>query len=125
MLLVDEAQTIPDDSLEALRLLTNLETEKAKLLQIVLFGQPELNVRLEQPKIRQLKQRIIFNYQLRPLNLEEVNVYVQHWVAVSAGQLMTLFDRKAIKLLHKASRGIPRLIKHSGSQGPDGRIRPG
>lgn len=113
VLIVDEAQAMPDDSLEALRLLSNLETEKEKLLSIVLFGQPELDVKLNQPKIRQLKQRIIFSYTLRPLNVKEVGAYVQHRLTI-AGCPQALFSIAAIKQLHRASRGIPRLINILG-----------
>ena len=110
VLLLDEAQAIPDDSLEALRLLTNLETEKRKLLQVVLFGQPELDVRLAQPKLRQLKQRIVFSYQLQPLNRQALGEYVQHRLHVAGYQGPALFKAPAIKQLHRSSRGIPRLV---------------
>ncbi len=113
VLIVDEAQAMPDESLEALRLLSNLETEKEKLLSIVLFGQPELDVKLNQPKIRQLKQRILFSYQLRPLNAREVAHYVQHRLTI-AGVTAPLFSKAALRRLHKASRGIPRLINILG-----------
>ena len=85
VLLLDEAQAIPDDSLEALRLLTNLETEKRKLLQVVLFGQPELDVRLAQRNFRQLKQRIVFSYQLHPLTRRALGEYVRHRLARTNG----------------------------------------
>lgn len=79
---LDEAQAIPVETLEALRLLTNLETEKRKLVQVVLFGQPDLNQRLDMPSIRQLKQRITFSCELLPLNLPEVEYYVAHRLTV-------------------------------------------
>ena len=110
VLLLDEAQAIPDDSLEALRLLTNLETEKRKLLQVVLFGQPELDVRLAQRKFRQLKQRIVFSYQLQPLTRCALGEYVRHRLQVAGYQGPTLFTARAIRQLHCSSRGIPRLV---------------
>lgn len=110
VLLLDEAQALPDDSLEALRLLTNLETEKDKLLLVVLFGQPELDERLSQPRFRQLRQRILFAHRLRPLTDSECEAYVQHRLAIAGGAGRTLFDTQAIKGLTRASRGIPRLL---------------
>ena len=83
LLCLDEAQAIPVDSLEALRLLTNLETEKRKLLQIVLFGQPELDAKLALPEIRQLAQRITFHYHLGPLSRDDVEFYVAHRLRVA------------------------------------------
>ena len=83
VLCLDEAQAIPVDSLEALRLLTNLETEKRKLLQIVLFGQPELNRKLQLDSIRQLAQRITFHYHLGPLNRDDIDFYVAHRLRVA------------------------------------------
>ncbi|MCL1075315.1 ExeA family protein [Shewanella dokdonensis] len=110
VLLLDEAQALPDDSLEALRLFTNLETEQRKLVQVVLFGQPELDQRLAQKQFRQLRQRITFSYQLRPLQGAEVGAYLRHRLAVSGYQGAPLFSVSMIKKLTKASRGIPRLI---------------
>jgi len=110
VLLIDEAQAMPEKSLEALRLLTNLETEKNKLLQIVLFGQPELNEMLEKPSIRQLKQRIIFSYALEPMNKEGVQAYLSHRLLTAGYAGTTLFSRRVIEQIFKASRGIPRLI---------------
>jgi MSHA biogenesis protein MshM len=110
VLLLDEAQAMPDDSLEALRLLTNLETEKRKLLQVVLFGQQELDTRLAQRKLRQLKQRIVFSYQLSPLSRQALGEYVQHRLHVAGYQGPSLFSTGLIKRLHRNSRGIPRLV---------------
>jgi MSHA biogenesis protein MshM len=110
VLLLDEAQAMPDESLEALRLLTNLETEKRKLLQVVLFGQPELDMRLAQRKLRQLKQRIVFSYQLQPLSRHALREYVQHRLQVAGYQGPELFSNGLIKHLHRTSRGIPRLV---------------
>jgi len=110
VLLIDEAQAMPEKSLEALRLLTNLETEKSKLLQIVLFGQPELNEMLEKPSIRQLKQRIIFSYSLVPMNKEGVQAYLAHRLLTAGYAGATLFSGRVIEQIFEASRGIPRLI---------------
>lgn len=114
VLLLDEAQALPDDSLEALRLLTNLETEKDKLLLVVLFGQPELDERLAQKKFRQLRQRIIFSYALRPLSAEECSAYLQHRLAIAGSDGRELFDQRACKSLTQASGGIPRLLNILG-----------
>lgn len=110
VLLIDEAQAMPVASMEALRLLTNLETEKYKLLQIVMFGQPELNEILQQPSIRQLRQRIVFSHELPSMNSEAVEAYLAHRVTVAGYNGTGLFEPAAIRLLHKASRGVPRLI---------------
>ena len=110
VLLLDEAQAMPDDSLEALRLLTNLETEKRKLLQVVLFGQPELDVRLAQRKLRQLKQRIAFSYHLTPLDRRALGDYVNHRLQVAGYAGGALFTPAAVRQLIRNSRGVPRLV---------------
>lgn len=110
VLCLDEAQAIPVESLEALRLLTNLETEKRKLLQIVLFGQPELNRKLEIESIRQLAQRITFHYHLGPLSRDDLDFYVAHRLRVAGYTGARLFTRSAIRNLYKASGGVPRLV---------------
>ncbi len=110
LLCLDEAQAIPIESLEALRLLTNLETEKRKLLQIVLFGQPELNRHLEMDSIRQLAQRITFHYHLGPLSRDDMEYYLAHRLRVAGYTGSRLFSRAAIARLYAASGGIPRLI---------------
>ena len=110
LLCLDEAQAIPVDSLEALRLLTNLETEKRKLLQIVLFGQPELDDKLARPEIRQLAQRITFHYHLGPLSRDDVEFYVAHRLRVAGFDGARLFSRGAVARLYGASGGIPRLV---------------
>ncbi|MCL4409589.1 MAG: AAA family ATPase [Gammaproteobacteria bacterium] len=109
VLLIDEAQALPTESLEALRLLSNLETEKRKLLQLVMFGQPELDERLATRELRQLRQRISFSYQLRPLSEEELGRYVNHRVQIAGFKGQILFTPEIIWWLHRASRGIPRL----------------
>ena len=110
VLLIDEAQAMPEQTLEGLRLLTNLETEKRKLLQVVLFGQPELNEVLDKYSMRQLKQRITFSYQVKPLDREGVNEYVTHRLLTAGYNGPALFSAKAIDLLFRATCGIPRLI---------------
>jgi len=110
LLCLDEAQAIPVESLEALRLLTNLETEKRKLLQIVLFGQPELNRKLELDSIRQLAQRITFHYHLGPLTRDDLEFYLAHRLRVAGFTGSRLFTRRATKRLFSASRGYPRLV---------------
>ena len=111
VLIVDEAQALPFESLEALRLFTNLETEQKKLVQVVLFGQTELDERLKSEQLRQLRQRITFSYKLRPLNRQEVSRYINHRL-VTAGynESNILFSEKLIGMLTEASRGVPRLI---------------
>lgn len=110
VLLLDEAQALPFESLEALRLLTNLETRTSKLLQIVLFAQPELDKRLEQFSLRQLKQRITFSYYLKPLNRAEFDAYLHHRLAMSGYTHGDLFDKKTCNILYQKSKGIPRVI---------------
>lgn len=109
ILIVDEAQTIPWESFEALRLFTNLETESRKLIQVVLFGQPELDEMLRSDRLRQLRQRITFSYKLRALTLDETEAYVEHRMKISGHQGKPLFHKSAIKALYKYSQGIPRL----------------
>jgi MSHA biogenesis protein MshM len=110
VLVLDEAQALPDDSLEALRLFTNLETESRKLLQVVLFAQPELDERLNLHHFRQLRQRITFSYILRALSKDETCAYVQHRLSVAGRVGEPLFTDKDIRVLALAARGIPRLI---------------
>ena len=110
VLIIDEAQAMPKETLEALRLLTNLETEKHKLIQVVLFGQPELDTALNDPAVRQLKQRITFHYRLEPMDRQGMDAYIKHRLAVAGFQGATLFNDDAIDAIHAASRGIPRLI---------------
>jgi MSHA biogenesis protein MshM len=107
---LDEAQAIPHESLEALRLLSNLETEKQKMLQVVLFGQPELDERLAQDSLRQLRQRITFEYTLTGLTEPELLDYLAHRLHVAGYTGRSLFTRGAVTLLYAASRGVPRLI---------------
>ena len=110
VLVIDEAQAMPEATIEALRLLTNLETESAKLLQVVLFGQPELDELLRRPSLRQLQQRITFQHRILPLDKGASDQYVQHRLAQAGYNGPVLFERSASKLLFRASGGIPRLI---------------
>ena len=107
---IDEAQAMPVETLEALRLLSNLETEKRKLLQIVLFGQPELDEKLHRPEVRQLLQRIAFHYRLDGLKKTEIGLYVAHRLRVAGYRGEGLFSPAALRALHRSSGGTPRLI---------------
>jgi MSHA biogenesis protein MshM len=110
VLCLDEAQAMPIDTLEALRLLTNLETEKRKLLQIVMFGQPELNRKLQQDAIRQLAQRVTFHYHIGPLSRDDMEFYLSHRLSVAGFTGSRMFSRSAVRALYSASSGIPRLV---------------
>ena len=110
VLCIDEAQAMPEETMESLRLLTNLETEKSKLLHVVLFGQPELDELLNKKSVRQLKQRITFSYQLQPLERVGMDAYIMHRLVVAGFQNGNIFDPKALDYLFKASHGIPRLV---------------
>lgn len=110
VLVVDEAQCIPEDSLEALRLISNLEAESRSLIQIVLFGQPELNTLLAQNRFRQLKQRITYSAELKPMDDSSLQHYIQQRMVLAGYRGMPLFEDKALKLMVKATEGVPRLI---------------
>ena len=110
IVILDEAQAMPDETMEALRLLTNLETEKHKLLQVVLFGQPELEAKLARPALRQLRQRIAWSCRLTPLDRDGVAAYLQHRLERAGYEGPALFRRGAVAALAGASGGIPRLI---------------
>lgn len=110
VLIIDEAQAMPLETLETLRLLTNLETEKQKLLQIVLFGQSELDQVLQNKSIRQLHQRITFSYELKPLNRSQVKAYLLHRLRVAGNSHTDLLTPLSISALHFYSQGIPRLL---------------
>lgn len=107
---IDEAQAMPLETLESLRLLSNLETEKRKLLQIVLFGQPELDRKLAEPSVRQLLQRIAFHYRLSTLSREEITTYLAHRLRVAGYRGEGLFGARSVRFLERASRGTPRLL---------------
>jgi MSHA biogenesis protein MshM len=109
-LILDEAQALPAESLEALRLFTNLETETRKLLQVVLFAQPELDERLNQVAFRQLRQRISFSYQLRPMSAAQVEHYITCRLQIAGYHGVALFSKRLTKKIARASQGIPRLV---------------
>lgn len=109
VLLIDEAQNLPADALEQVRLLTNLETDTQKLLQILLLGQPELRAMLAKPELRQLAQRITARFHLTPLDPKETGEYLRHRWRVAGGERFP-FDTKAVQRLHTRSGGVPRLI---------------
>ena len=109
VLLIDEAQNLPADALEQVRLLTNLETDTQKLLQILLLGQPELRAMVARPELRQLAQRITARYHLTPLNAKETGEYLRHRWRVAGGQKFP-FEAKAVQRMHQRSGGVPRLL---------------
>jgi len=109
ILLIDEAQAMPRDTLESLRLLSNLETQKRKLIQIILIGQPELEQTLARPDLRQLKQRIIYSEQLQAMSAKETRLYIKSRLA-KAGCHKSLFSSCAYRLIHWQACGNPRLI---------------
>jgi len=115
IIIVDEAQNLSDGCLEELRLLSNLETEKEKLLQIILVGQPELQRRLHSEGLRQLDQRISIRATLRPLTAAETSDYITFRL-IKAGNGSAIFDEKAKKVTHKLSGGVPRLINLTASR---------
>src|SRR5690349_18510286 len=110
VLIIDEAQDLTDELLEQVRLLSNLETDNRKLLQIVLMGQPELRERLNNPKLRQLRQRITVRYHLPPLSRYEVNQYIQHRLEVAGAKGAPYFTQLALWRVYRYSQGIPRLL---------------
>jgi MSHA biogenesis protein MshM len=110
VLCMDEAQAMPLETLETVRLLTNLETEKRKLLQVILFGQPELDRKLDSQSIRQLRQRITFQHHLKAMDRHEVGAYVAHRLAIAGYTGPQLFTGRSTNFLHKASGGMPRLV---------------
>ncbi len=108
--IVDEAQSLPHALLEEIRLLGNIETTRTKLLNIVLCGQPELADRLNDPSLRQLKQRIALRCELQPLTLTETAGYISTRLRVAGGEPSKTFTRESVVAIHEASRGIPRVI---------------
>jgi MSHA biogenesis protein MshM len=107
---IDEAQSMPLESLEALRLLSNLETEKRKLLQVVMFGQPELDQKLANPAVRQLRQRIVFHYRMPGLRQQEAGHYLAHRLRVAGHRDGDVFPPASVRLLYRLSSGTPRLV---------------
>jgi general secretion pathway protein A len=112
VLIIDEAQKLTFDGLEAVRLLSNLETEDRKLLQIILIGQPELKTRLEQFELRQLSQRITVRADLTPMSANDVDAYIRHRIEISGGSNFVRFDDEASRLVAKLSLGVPRVINY-------------
>src|SRR3954469_7518642 len=110
LLIIDEAQNLPLAVIEQIRVLSNLETEKEKLLQIVLVGQSNLKDLLRRPELRQLDQRVSIRYDLKPLSAEETAAYVQHRLSVAGGGSAVSFVPKAMARVHQFTGGIPRLI---------------
>jgi MSHA biogenesis protein MshM len=110
VLCLDEAQAMPLESLEMLRLLSNLETEKRKLLRLVLFGQPELDAKLADPSVRQIRQRIAFQYRLEGLKREELPRYLDHRLRVAGYRGDPLFRPDSVRLMSRVTQGTPRLV---------------
>ncbi|MCU4675058.1 AAA family ATPase [Catenovulum sp. 2E275] len=110
ILILDEAQVLPDESLEVLRLFTNLETESRKLIQIVLFAQPELDERLAQHNMRQIKQRVTFSFTLEALTETQVQPYLQHRMTIAGFKGMPVFSTAVSKVLYSACNGTPRIL---------------
>jgi general secretion pathway protein A len=110
VLFIDEAQDLDFELLEQVRLLSNLETDQRKLVQIVLLGQPELREKLEENRLRQLRQRITVRYHIPPLSRPEVEHYIQHRLHVAGGNGVPTFNRWALGSIFRYSGGVPRLV---------------
>src|SRR4051812_21620459 len=111
LLVIDEAQNLTLPALEEIRMLSNLETEKSKLLQIILIGQPDLRDKLDRPELEQLRQRITVSYHLEPLDADETSLYINHRLARAAVGAPMEFPREVTDRIHARSKGVPRLIK--------------
>ena len=112
VLIIDEAQNLSFEVFEQVRLLSNLETDKQKLLQIVLMGQPELKDKLAAEELRQLRQRILVHYELEPFSREEMEHYIQHRLTMAGGNGRPWFTKWALRHIFKRSDGIPRVINN-------------
>ena len=110
VLIVDEAQNLSEEVLEEIRMMTNLETFTEKLLQIVLVGQPELEEKLKQPQLRQLRQRLTLRAKTHPLSLEETKAYVAQRLRIAGSNGQPIFDAEALVAIHRYSDGIPRVV---------------
>ncbi|MGA7402542.1 MAG: AAA family ATPase [Candidatus Sulfotelmatobacter sp.] len=110
VLIVDEAQNLTDEVLEEIRMLTNLETFTEKLLQIVLVGQPELEMKLKQPHMRQLRQRLSLRAKTHPLTLEETKAYIRQRLRIAGASGQQIFDEDSLAEIHRCANGIPRVI---------------
>ena len=116
ILLLDEAQNLDRDLLEEIRLLSNLESQGDKLLQVFLVGQPELEERLSRPELRQLRQRISVHYRLKPMTLEDTERYIHHRITVAGGYAPDIFPIESCRVVYDLSHGIPREINHICAQ---------
>lgn len=112
LLIIDEAQNLSFEVMEQLRLLSNLETDEQKLLQIVLLGQPELKAKLNERRLRQFRQRVLVYYDLTPLTLPETGQYIQHRLTLAGGNGRPQFTPRALRKIHSCTKGIPRLINN-------------
>jgi general secretion pathway protein A len=110
VLIIDEAQNLTNDTMEEIRMLSNIETEKHHLIQIILVGQPELKFKLQQRNLKQFAQRVTVHCHLKGLENDEVNEYISHRLEVGGGDRFDIFDKETIDLISLYSRGIPRLI---------------
>ena len=110
VLIIDEAQNLSDEVLEEIRLMTNLETFTEKLLQIVLVGQPELDEKLKQPHLRQVRQRLTLRARMHPLSLDETKAYIAQRLRVAGSNGHEIFHEDAVAAIHRYSSGIPRLV---------------
>ncbi|MBF0593809.1 MAG: AAA family ATPase, partial [Candidatus Omnitrophica bacterium] len=108
--IIDEAQNLNTHQLEQIRLLSNLETEKEKLLQIILVGQPELLDKLQKPALRQLNSRIGVRYHIQPLQKEEARAYIEHRLKIAGSPKKLVFTDEAIEVAHRLAKGTPRII---------------
>jgi len=110
VLIVDEAQSLPLDLIEEIRLLANIETENDKLLSVIIAGQPEIAQRLNEPSLRQLKQRIALRCELKPLTLQETGAYIAGRIRAAGGVAAQVFTREAVFMLYEQAKGVPRTI---------------
>lgn len=110
VLIIDEAQHLSPRVLEQIRMLSNLETDKEKLIQIILVGQPQLREKLSLPSLRQIQQRIAVRYHIQPLDLDEVRTYIEHRMQVAGSDGSLVWADEALEEVFQCSRGIPRLI---------------
>lgn len=110
VLIIDEAQNLTPSVIEEVRMLSNLETEREKLIQIVLIGQPELRRKLAHPKLEQFRQRVVMHYHLEPLSYEETKEYIKHRLTKAGNGNTDIFTHPAINEIYQYSQGIPRLI---------------
>ena len=110
ILVIDEAQNLAPEVLEQVRMISNLETERDKLIQIILAGQPELNAVLRRHDLRQLSQRITVRCRLAPMNIDETSQYISHRLRISGSRIPDIFSARAVKRIYRYSHGNPRLI---------------